>query len=667
MTVYRSLGSSRRNPRYSLAAGGARVAPYLPAEFVDKITSPGAGYPLNVLQTRPLPATVKVSVPWNNDFYDKDVITLVWDGSVVAASRRQITAADELAAVALELDLALTVDDDWDKAPHRLSYSIFWDDSGATSFGDVQDSWVDTTRPGTPVLARLTFPGVPPGDPLVITRDMLDSGQNLVGEVVSYNGEWQGDLIEVYIETGGTKNWLSPGTRLPPGPIGSTPPTVFFPLAAMESAGDDTVHLLGYRVTDLAGNVSDLSQEVAARFVLNDVPTVVPPPVIPLFDDDGIVGEADARVLEAEIPAFTPVHLNDEIVLRWGTEEVARQFITNISADPLLIMPIPYEAVADGGGAGSPTRYTTVVDYDVRRGGTFLTSSQKLVNVYVDITLPGGPDIDPTNPEHSALANASVLSIASGAVPNVITATEYNQAANVTVPWSTAADFEAGDIVTVYWKGVQVNTPPHAITAAEVTSKTLPPYPLSPAQIATGGAGDVPLSYTVTRRIGSSGGYPPVENISRSGEQIVQVTSPSELPGGGGSLPIGAFEGLNPTGYIDRCNSVAGMKFRVPLTYTNAARGDIITIYFRGLEGTSGNTELVGTTFSQWDDVGDLEFLNGYVEFHIPASVLAPDLYPVRRNRAEVSHTARNSHGEGSTNPPSYTPVTMVGEVCPTP
>ncbi len=664
MTVQKGLPPSGRRVSYGLTP---RILPYLAAEFVDKITPPGTGYPNNILKTTALPATVKVSVPWNDDFYADDIITLEWDGRRVTSSSYTITPQDELDKVALILDLPLTAADNFDHTPHRLRYIIDWSDSGSQSFADNQDSWVDTTAPGSPVLAAMTFPGVPPGDPLVITLDVLDANDNLIGLVASYSGEWQGDLIEVYIETAGTKTWLTPGTRLPPGAIGGLPPSVVFPLADLEAAGDQTVHLLGYRVTDLAGNVSTLSLEVAARFVLNDIPINVPAPIVPLFDDGGIVDEADARVLTAEIPPITPVHVNDEIVLRWGTQVVARDFITNIAADPLLRLPIPYNAVLNGGGTGNPTRYTTVVDYDVLRDGVYLTTSLKLINVFVDVTLPGGPDPDPTDPAHGALLEASVLSTASGAVVNVISAGQYTQPANVTVPWPTAVDFAVGDLITVFWKGVAITTPPRPVSQAEFTSKTLQPFPLTPAQIATGGAGLVPLSYTVTRRIGSSNGYPPVENTSRSIEQIVQVTSPSELPGGGSSLPIGAFQGLNPSGYIDRCNSVGGMVYRVPLNYTNAAKEDLITITFRGLEGTTGNTELPGTLFTATDDVGQTELDNGFLEFRIPASVLAPDLYPTRRNRAEVSHTAKNVHGEGSTNPPSYTPVTMVGQVCPTP
>lgn len=664
MTVQKSLPPSGRRVSYSPTP---RVAPYLAAEFVDKIVSPGPGYPNNILKTTALPATVKVSVPWNDDFYADDILILEWDGVRVTSSSYTITPQDEADKKALILDLPLTTSDDYDQTPHQLRYIIDWSDAGADSFGENQDSWVDTTAPGSPVLGRLTFPSVSPGDPLVITLDSLDTSDNLIGLVPSYNGEWQGDLIEVYIETAGVKTWLTPGTRLPAGPIGIQPPSVAFSLAALEAAGDQDVHLLGYRVTDLAGNVSALSQEVAARFVLNDIPMNVPAPTVPLFDDNGIVDEADARVLIAEIPPITPVHVNDEIVLKWGTQVVARDFITNTAADPLLRLPIPYSAVLNGGGAGNPTRYTTVVEYDVLRDGVYLTTSLKLINVFVDVTLPGGPDPDPTSPEHGELLEASVLSTASGAVVNVISAGQYTQPANVTVPWPTAEDFAVGDLVTVFWKGVAVTTLPRAVTQAEFTSKTLQPFPLTPAQIATGGAGQVPLSYTVTRRIGSGNGYPPVENTSRSKEQIVQVTSPSELPGGGSSLPIGAFQDLNSSGYIDRCNSERGMVYRVPLTYANAAVGDLITITFRGLEGTTGTTELAGTRYEVRDDVGGTELAQGFLEFRVLARFLAPDLYPLRRNRAEVSHTARNVHGEGSTNPPSYTPVTMVGQVCPVP
>lgn len=93
MTVQKSLPPSGRRVSYSPTT---RVAPYLAAEFVDKIVPPGPGYPNNILKTTALPATVKVSVPWDDDFYEDDIIILEWDGGRVTSSSYTITAQDEL-------------------------------------------------------------------------------------------------------------------------------------------------------------------------------------------------------------------------------------------------------------------------------------------------------------------------------------------------------------------------------------------------------------------------------------------------------------------------------------------------------------------------------------------------------------------------------------------
>lgn len=674
MTVLKQLSKTQKLARVS-APRAPRV--YAPASFVEKITEVPL-YPTNILRFDAFAATVEVAVPWSDDYYPADAglgkpadaLELEWDGTLIPSSRYEITAADQTNKVPLILELPLTSADDWDSVAHRLGYRIDWGDTDAYDFGDSQPAYVDTTPPGRPTLGKLLFPGLTPGPggQYVITLQDLDPAtQDLITEVPSYSGEWQGDLIEPFITTnGGLPVYLGTTTRLPPGPTPPNSVVLRFAFADMDAAGDGT-HTLGYRVTDLAGNKSVISQETAVRFVLHNTPINLAPPEIPLFADDGVIDEADGRILDVEIPPYQNVAVDDEFVLLWGNRMVGAGKVTNVGDTPLAKIRVPYAAVLAGDPNGNNAlRYTTQASYQVIRSQALVAISPLLPNVLVNIATPAGPDPDPDTPENENLALPSLLSTGSGATANVITAAQYTQNATITIPWPTAGDLLAGDLITVSYAGTDVPPAARVVTATEVSNSTLDPFTLLASQIGSAGAGAIQLKYVVERTIPASSPYPPVTNTSYSAVQIVQVTSPGSTPGGGGPLPVGEFLNRNASGFLDRCNTASGAVFRIPLTYANAAVNDRIVLNGQGIGGrpTAPGAALPGTEFTATDTVNPEEFAQQYIDFRIPASAFVPTLYPGRYNHLEVHHEITNASGTGATNPPSITQVTMVGSEC---
>lgn len=674
MTVFKQLSKTNK-----LARVAALQAPraYSPASFAEKIT-PVPGYPTNILKSDKFASMVEVEVPWSDDFYAEDAgigkpadaIELTWDGQLITSSRYEITAIDETAKAPLKLQLPLTAADNWDTIPHLLGYRIDWGDSQAFDPGETQTAYVDTTPPGRPAIGKLIFPGLTPGPggDYVITLAELDPiTKELIAHVPSYSGEWQGDLIEPFITTNGNPPvYLGTTTRIPPGSTLPDPLVLKFAFADMDAAGDGT-HTLGFRVTDLAGNVSVISQETAVRFVLHNTPINLNPPAIPLFADDGVIDEADGRILDIEIPPYQNVALNDEFLVFWGSKAIGSGKVLSLTDDPLAVVRVPYADVLAGDTTSAGAlRYITQATYQVIRSQAIVATSPPLLNVLVNIATPAGPDPDPSTPENENLALPSLMSTGSGATANVITAAQYNQDATVTIAWPSVGELLVGDLITVSYAGVDISPAARPVDATEVTNKTLQPFTLPAAQISTGGAGTIALKYAVERTIPASAPYPEVTNTSYSGVQTVQVTSPGSTPGGGGPLPVGAFQGLNASGFLDRCNTVNGAVFRVPLTYTNAAVNDSIVLTGLGYVGRpgAGGAALPGTNFTATDTVNPDEFSQGYIDFRIPASAFEPALYPGRYNHLQVNHEITNASGTGATNPPSLTQVTMVGSVC---
>ncbi|WP_287814545.1 hypothetical protein [Pseudomonas sp.] len=642
----------------------ARAEPFLVPTVPDAISAPG--YPINILPREINEAPVRIQIPWNDslsgDFegVPGDLIQLFLDGTAIGDSY-EVTAADQDNAAPLDLMLPLAPDDglDWDNRPHQLGYRVHYTLADTDVFSQITPLYIDRTAPGGELNGQVVLPAV---DNAVVFPGTLDPQERLVGHVPSYTGEWQGDTITPYILIGTTFKFLTNSTvQLPPGPI-PQPVVIYYPKADLVEAGDG-IRLLGYQVEDLAGNVSNRSRGTAVRFLLDNIiePGDLLAPVVPLFSDDGIVGEADARNLEVLIPRYNhAVATADNISLYWGAGNlIGTSNFTDANADPIKTFRVSYAAIQSY--AASP--YWVDVYYEVSRLGIVLGTSPVLP-VLVDTRAPGGPDPVPETPENENLLPPIARGNNGTGDPNVITPPQYGNDARITVPWPSsptdpAVTFLAGDTVTVQWGSIEFPSPPYTITASDVTAKQPINFTLTGAQMKEVGTGIIDLSYKVARRFPAQGSIPEHTNTSYSLVQTVQVVGPSELPGGGDPLANGRWTRLNSQNALNYETTRGGATYRIPLTYLNVAVGDKINFEFQGYAGT-GSTVLPGTDYGARSELTGDDLNKTTIDFTVPESYFTTTLFPGIRNNVKVVYTATNNAGTG-TSPQHTTLIDMRG------
>jgi hypothetical protein len=631
------------------------------AEVPDKVVAPG--YPDNLVPVALSTSPLKIVVPWNDDFAPAfggapaDQLQLLWDGVPIGAAVDIEDSNGPGTPPALVLPLAADDGNDWGSRPHRLGYRITWGLGGGSDLGEVADVYIDRTAPGGLLNGRLELPSV--GEENLVTPGQLDELERLPGQVPSYSGKWEGDTIIPYINNGTTVIYLTDhAVQLPPGPVDGQPVILYFPRAELEAAGDG-VRFLGYKIIDLFGNESVDSAFRVVRLLLDDVPEDgnLFAPVIPLFSDDGIITEADARVLKVQIPTFDHVHQGDAIRLYWGGTEVGLLPVNDESADPLLEFSVSYQTIQQGGV--SP--YNLDVYYEVLRLGVVLATSP-LLNVLVDLRVPGGVDPDPETPAHGNLANASVLG-EGGGTPNLITAQQYGRDADITVPWPAPAgtpvdpslSFVAGDELIITWGSFTLPTPFYTITPADVAAGVPLHFTLRGSDMSDEGAGTIPLSYSVSRRFPAAGGIPEYTNTAYSDVQDVLVIGANEIPGGGQEMFAGNFSRLNANNALNFALTRNGAPYRIIVQYDNVADNDVIVLSMQGYQGV-GDIELPGTDYTDSHIVGPDDRALGYYEFTVPERLFTAALFPGVRNNIKVNYTVTNTYGTGN----SATSTTLI-------
>jgi|GEM_PF-3861534 len=634
------------------APGAAKAPPLLAPSVPGAVEAPG--YPRYIVDNSKGQASepVAIEIPWNEDFlpafgsYPADTVQLLLDGRPYGEVHH-ITEQEADAAAPFTIMLPLAPGDgfDQDHQAYQLQYVANWavGEGSETSISSL--IFIDRVAPGGELNGQVVLPSV--GDDRVVSADRLDNQRRLVGRVPSYTGEWQGDTITPYIFKAGLYTDLTESSvQLPPGTV---PPVVnlYYPEAALIAAGDG-VALLGYKVKDLAGNESVYSEGTVVILLLADVPQPgdLLAPLVPLFSDDGIINDADARNLEVLIPAYPHPAPNDYIQLYWGNRSVGGGSIEDTTADPIKTFRVSYETVRDY----APNPYRADVTYQVIRSGASLGTSPPL-EVLVNTALPGGPDPDPGTPEHGNLALPNARGEGSSDL-NVITAGQYGKDAQITVPWPSATsdpavNFAVDDLVTVRWGSIALPSPPYRISSADVTARLPLNFTLTGAQMLQEGAGTIPLSYEVARRFPAAGGIPEHTNTAYSGVQDVIVVGTDELPGGGAELPRGNWVRLNTNGALNFENTRNGARYRISLTYVNAAPRDVLKLYFQGYQRTSSTITLPNTYYEDTHTVGQGDMDNTWYDFLVPESMFTTVNFPGAVNNVKVKYDVTNSAGTG--------------------
>lgn len=536
---------------------------------------------------------------------------------------------------ATSFDLTIATTDFPPDAYPFVEWSV--DYSYADPFNDPNFSY----KPVTILFDRSAPGGLPPKPgPIAFTDEQLEgigpddldpAKQGLVVKIAAWNDEDIDDQPELWLGASPTSGAYLADKPAAVTQLGSGVEAVFLQ-TELEKFNTNPVWF-GYRVTDWAGNVSQLSDLVAIDLFLRDIPSNLLAPLVPEAEAGSPPGSTAGLLVWNEafpsttvrIPLYDNVKAGDRIYIKWNTSQnippvtVQQTDIDGAATNGFLLeVEVPSPFIQDGSpGPNIPVSYQVFP----ANNGPAVTSPDALINV--DLSTPGGPDPDPdpTTPEHDNLLPLSVLSTLAGSVANVIPADAFELAANITIRRLGVDNqpiYQAGDIVDIYW-GPDHTDDPASLTLDAPSAGSNLIIPLPAGFIKNNGTGDIEVYYTLSRDLGG-GNLVTVASF----KTIVIVHSPDEAPGGPAPLAQAVFPesrdpvSANPYRFVRRADGLNGTTLRIPLKdangpLANVAPGDKINIEFYGV-----NDPLDGAGHD-----------NDPARPQIPESVIKPPAYSI--------------------------------------
>ncbi|WP_157654136.1 hypothetical protein [Burkholderia ubonensis] len=535
---------------------------------------------------------------------------------------------------------------------HKVEYILF---QGYTS-GSGGYEGAPNHYPGEiHYIVDYTAPGPNLSPPEILRWDLVKNGltpavwaqvgEKIEAEIASYGFQDAGDLVYLLVDG-----------------VPSAAETVedfeslFFDYGKtlVEQAQDGDV-LFQYRIEDRAGNMSTDSRGVTIKKLLRIGIDDLRPPTVPDFVDKGIVIIDDVlpEGVLVEIPFNAKLVAGDKIQVVWGGQVLNAVSLspTDLQSDPLFggagngIRVLYAEVRA---ALGVPTRGQVTVEYRVLTSdGNDRGSSQNNPLVLVDVTQVGGERPDPEdsdNPEdHDGLVPLTIR-VATGGSDNVIPPDKFGEDATAIIPWENVDGEDAfveGDEVQVFWKDkdTPVLAEPRVISDQDVQDKVDLEVPVDGGIITDGGSNpQMPVWYVGTRFLES----PPDDQINKSKarNQLVNVQSRSDLPGGDTGLNPGDFpdaEGPALNRHIDRRVAQGGTRYEIE-PYDNQSEFDYVDLVAQIYDnpGTGGNP--VGPDHRETKRAGSD---NLPVEFLLPEAYFLNDVVGDRVGRIEVVYTVR--------------------------
>lgn len=623
-------------------------------------SNPGVGMPQNPTMPAPdVPEGIKVvyefveSVLLPLPIADNDLTVVVnwwpqvsaglyispmWNNTIVTGSSQLVTAAEESDPNST-WTFTIPASSLTDHGRFPLVYVTSVLEDGVINPVESTPVWVlvDRVAPGGEEMPMLEIDTADGGS--TITAVDLNSADELEATVADYYEMKEFDLVTPWIGlSDGSGEYIDASSEtVDADEVATKNVKLRFPRALLEKYGDGEV-AFSYKLKDLAGNETpDHARIVMSNVLLETAPADFQAPLVPA-NDDGLINDTDARLpVEIHIPTYTNVAPGDEIIVHWGTTDlaVARVLPGDELNDPVKVIPITYAQLSAGSPGTVPASVS--VTYSVKRGTiTFPTSPSTVV--LVDLTIPGGTDPDPETPENENLKAPVVFG--PSATPNVITVPDYGQNATITIPWQTESNtavFQAGDRLQAYWGdlptpflNLTITTPPTTDTDYTVLAATI-----------TGDAtGDRPVWYTITRKLSTD----PHDSTAKSKVQTVKVESNTGHPGDGNPLARPDYPEAKRSGslyYIDRAAGLDGTVVRCPLTDTNIAAGDLISLTFTGYSSLDGTGTPVVTYPVTNRQISGPEFTAGEALIVIPTNIMRTICY----GSATALYTVTNAQG----------------------
>ncbi|WP_296246583.1 hypothetical protein [Pseudomonas sp. UBA4194] len=617
------------------------------------------GHPQNLIPASKNNAPFKIAIPFHTSMSDGDAIQLMLDDAPVNVPPLEVAELGGEFVREFPADLAHGI--------YNVTYEVK-DPGGNVVAGTPQIKLrIDRVAPGGTRMPTLVF--APEVIAQGITRDKLvpnASGDPVLKVTLpDYFGMEDFDEVKPHYRatSGGAELIIAGAQKIVPAGGAGTDLELEIPLAGLQ-AMNDGVRWFGYTLTDLAGNISSgRADEVELAVVISDAPVDadLALPDIALFSDDGLISEADARTpVRVRIPQIPKALGGDEVIFYLGTSSTSRLRIDTADlAKPFVLeFDLPYDFVANGGGTGSPQRYTDEGYYEIYRGVTHMASSGANP-VAVDITVAPGPDPNPGTPENELLRVLTV--VADSGATDIIDSTDLEKDAKVIIPFFADTATPPGDndylrerdVITVYWNGVAL-ADRYTIAAGDELAKLDLQVTATSAEMKAGRPGMRPVHYTVTRAVSTT---PPVNNVALAFAKDVQVISMDLLPGGPGGLPAAEFTERTPaSNSLNKAQLEDGTPFRVLLDYANVAVGDKIKLTLQGYYGMTGSgTPTPNTTLVLDYDLteDDMQHLPGgpvkVHDFDIAVSYFSKKwvLEPVGRGSVTAVYSIDGEYGEG--------------------
>jgi len=396
-----------------------------------------------------------------------------------------------------------------------------------------------------------------------------------------------------------------------------------------------------YKLRDRAGNETLVFSEPASAVVsLLPFPSILPPPRVPLHEDDNLVHRGDARAqVNAVISGLDNLEPNDKVRLDWDGSQLLPVPITL----PDTVIPVPWSALI----AKGPGPMVAHVSYDFIRDIT--ETGSQVADINVNFTVAGQD-----HPGAPALLNpllALVDIIGGSGTPNVLLPAD--RAAPVVPYLMLYQTPAAGEVLELYWGRVAGPVARYDVQPGDLEGDRVAftPVPWSVIDADSNNA-RVPVYYTTSNAV----------NEQQSDNQYVrvQVVTIDDLPEPG-------FEDEDAFGYI-QCDKKPweGIRVRVKFDSGHFGLDDEIMVFWQGYRNFN-STDPITETYGEFPEtIGPGHLQDGYIDVWIRP--YEPYIKPVTRGSWGTYYTLTKADGQFGTSPaPENLKIieTVSPEMCP--
>jgi len=485
---------------------------------------------------------------------------------------------------------------------------------------------IDTTAPGyDKQLDSLLYPPDLTGS--VITADYLATHSDKVELRVPlpfYTGAREGDIIFLY--------WLD--TNLPQGMPVSSKTVLDSEIIAqdirLELTGDDIrafnkdgIFYAFYKVRDRAGNETlTFSLPAQATVALDPLPVDLPPPSVPLHENDSLLHRADARsTIKIEIVFFDNALPTDEVVFEWdGIKLPAQPAVFPVSAD------VPWSVLTRNGMG--PRSF--IVQYEVSRGAWKQTSRQAPINVDFSIA---GQD----HPAAPALLNP-LLALCEirgqSNLPNELIATDRN--APVIPRVELFQNPVAGQKLELYWGAWPTAAATYTVQPGDVAGQQIQfsdvPWNIIDSEPNNAA---LPVYYTTSNGV----------NLQQSSTTYVKVRVVTI-----DDLPEPDFPDADLWGYINCAGTPwDGIKHKITFTNNRFEADDVITLCWQGYRNLNATDPIQGTYGEFQYEIKNSDITDGFAL--ITVLPYTPYIEPITEGSGGAFYTLAKKDGQFGTSP----------------